>query len=66
MSANLSPDVWVRQQRLEDRLHGHERLCAERYDAILKRLDRIEHAVYGAAGALILALVTSFLWHAKF
>lgn len=66
MSPSLSPDVWVRQQRLEDRLDGHESLCAERYDAILKRLDRIEHAVYGAAGALILSLVTAFLLHAKF
>jgi hypothetical protein len=36
------------------RLYAHERLCAERYAEVLRRLSRLERVVLWAAGGLIL------------
>ena len=43
---------------VEARLQTHEAVCAERYDSINARLKRLESILIGAAGAIILALLS--------
>lgn len=46
---------------VEARLMTHEEVCAVRYDGINARLRRIEHILIGAAGAIILLLLSLVL-----
>jgi hypothetical protein len=43
---------------VEARLQTHEAVCAERYDSINARLKRLESILIGAAGAIILGLLS--------
>ena len=40
------------------RISVHEAVCAERYEGINTRLERIERIMIGAAGLIITALAT--------
>ncbi len=42
----------------EARLNTHEEVCALRYDGICARLKRLENIGVGAAGTIIMLLVT--------
>ena len=42
----------------EARLNTHEEVCALRYDGICARLKRLENVGIGAAGTIIMLLVT--------
>ena len=42
----------------EARLNTHEEVCALRYDGICARLKRLENIGVGAAGTMIMLLVT--------
>ena len=42
----------------EARLNTHEEVCAIRYDGICARLKRLENVGIGAAGTIIMLLVT--------
>ena len=42
----------------EARLNTHEEVCASRYDGICARLKRLENIGVGAAGTIIMLLVT--------
>jgi hypothetical protein len=42
----------------EARLNTHEEVCALRYDGICARLKRLENVGVGAAGTIIMLLVT--------
>ena len=46
---------------VEARLMTHEEVCSIRYDGINARLKRIEHILIGAAGAIILLLLSLVL-----
>ncbi len=45
----------------EARLNTHEEVCALRYDGICARLKRLENIGVGAAGTIIMLLVTIVL-----
>ena len=45
----------------EARLNTHEEVCAIRYDGICARLKRLENVGIGAAGTIIMLLVTIVL-----
>lgn len=42
----------------EARLNTHEEVCALRYDGICARLKRLENIGVGAAGTIIMLLIT--------
>ena len=42
----------------EARLNTHEEVCALRYDGICARLKRLENIGVGAAGTMIILLIT--------
>ncbi len=44
--------------KTEARLNTHEEVCALRYDGICARLKRLENIGVGAAGTIIMLLVT--------
>ena len=46
---------------LEARLNTHEAVCAERWTETILRIKRIEHILIGAAGAIILLLLSLVL-----
>ena len=45
----------------EARLNTHEEVCALRYDGICARLKRLENIGVGAAGTIIMLLLTIVL-----
>jgi hypothetical protein len=45
----------------EARLNTHEEVCAIRYDGICARLKRLENVGVGAAGTIIMLLLTIVL-----
>jgi hypothetical protein len=45
----------------EARLNTHEEVCALRYDGICARLKRLENIGVGAAGTIIMLLITIVL-----
>lgn len=53
-SDNESIDV----VRLSGRITTHEAVCAQRWDQMIKRMDRVEGVIIKAVGALLLAFLT--------
>lgn len=47
--------------KTEARLNTHEEVCALRYDGICARLKRLENIGVGAAGTIIMLLLTIVL-----
>lgn len=70
MVALVDPGDGRTEARLVDaRLDGHEELCAERYSAIIARLDRLEKMIGWAAGLImvsLIGLICTLLPHARF
>ncbi len=58
----LSLDPLIRAAILEERLDGHEKLCAERYGQIAKSFDRIHSRLDWIIRALISVMASILAW----
>ncbi len=58
----FSPDPLIRVAILEERLEGHERLCAERYGQIAKSFDRIHSRLDWIIRGLVSVLASVLAW----
>ena len=47
---------------VDSRVSQHEAICAERYEGIMYRMDRIEKGITIAAGIVICAMAT-IIWN---
>jgi hypothetical protein len=59
--ANKTQTIDERVSEVEGRVDTHEAVCAERYNGINARLKRLEGILIGAAGAIILLLLSLVL-----
>lgn len=61
-----APAAAIGERDALTRIDTHEAVCAERWRLILARMDRLEHVIMGAAGALIVgmaALIATLIFH---
>jgi hypothetical protein len=54
----------VSAEKVGAKLETHEAVCAERWKETILRIKRLEHIMIGAAGTIIIMLIT-MLWRTQ-
>lgn len=58
----VSLDPLIRVAILEERLEGHEKLCAERYGQIARSFDRVHSRLDWIIRALVSVMASMLAW----